>query len=178
MSTDTPKTEGPSLIRVYFEEKGQDFDWWDIEKMGPTMGKVIDCGPFQASVWVGYFVFSSFRPRCQMRFSKDPDDPISVLKYKIKSVEVRYPKHTNEIDPPVVEVGEKYVLDLRGMGQEDFFQVKPKSEVKEGRWVNVLQSAVYANQTEKDNAISQWRDGAILLRLGWLNPETYEIEVP
>lgn len=176
MSTDIQKTEGPSLIRVYFQEKGQDFDWWDIEMMGPTMGKVIDCGPFQASVWVGYFVFSSFRPRCQMRFSKDPDDEIHVLKYKIKSVEPRYPKHLGEIDPPVVTLNQHYVITRHD--EPRGFKIKPKSEEKAGRWINVLDGTVFPNQIEKDNAISRWRDGALLLCLGWYNTVTDEIEVP
>jgi hypothetical protein len=37
------------VTRIHFEDHGQDFLWWDVD----TSGKVIDCGPFQASVWVG-----------------------------------------------------------------------------------------------------------------------------
>lgn len=35
--------------RIHFEDQGQDFLWWDINELD----EVIDCGPFQASVWVG-----------------------------------------------------------------------------------------------------------------------------
>lgn len=37
------------VTRIYFEDHGQDFLWWDID----SLGAVVDCGPFQASVWVG-----------------------------------------------------------------------------------------------------------------------------
>jgi len=32
---------------IQFEDHGQDFLWWVVDETG----KVIDCGPFQASVW-------------------------------------------------------------------------------------------------------------------------------
>lgn len=35
--------------RIHFEDQGQDFLWWDIKELD----EVIDCGPFQTSVWVG-----------------------------------------------------------------------------------------------------------------------------
>jgi hypothetical protein len=41
-----------TLTRVYFEDKGQDFLWWDLDHEK----KVVDCGPFQASVWEGCIV--------------------------------------------------------------------------------------------------------------------------
>lgn len=39
----------PKITRIHFEDWGQDFLWWDID----PEGNVVDCGPFQASVWVG-----------------------------------------------------------------------------------------------------------------------------
>jgi hypothetical protein len=41
------------ITRIYFEDHGQDFLWWDINQDGD----VVDCGPFQASVWVGCEIF-------------------------------------------------------------------------------------------------------------------------
>lgn len=35
--------------RLHFEDQGQDFLWWDINQSD----EVVDCGPFQASIWVG-----------------------------------------------------------------------------------------------------------------------------
>lgn len=42
------------MKRIHFEDHGQDFLWWDIDEEGC----VIDCGPFQADVWIG--VLTSF----------------------------------------------------------------------------------------------------------------------
>lgn len=39
----------PKHRKLHFEDQGQDFLWWEIDEHG----KVVDCGPFQASVWVG-----------------------------------------------------------------------------------------------------------------------------
>ncbi|RKE02341.1 hypothetical protein [Marinifilum flexuosum] len=41
------------MIKVHFEDKGQDFLWWKIT----AQGAVVDCGPFQKSVWCGSFVY-------------------------------------------------------------------------------------------------------------------------
>ncbi len=38
-------------IKVTFQDHGQDFLWWVLEDQ-----KVVDCGPFQASFWVGRVV--------------------------------------------------------------------------------------------------------------------------
>jgi len=35
--------------KLHFEDQGQDFLWWEIN----DQDEVVDCGPFQASVWVG-----------------------------------------------------------------------------------------------------------------------------
>lgn len=37
-----------TTIRFHFEDRGQDFTWWDIDE---ESGEVVDCGPFQASIW-------------------------------------------------------------------------------------------------------------------------------
>lgn len=35
--------------KLHFEDQGQDFLWWEINEEE----EVVDCGPFQASIWVG-----------------------------------------------------------------------------------------------------------------------------
>lgn len=35
--------------RIHFEDQGQDFLWWDIDEDDV----VVDCGPFQGSIWIG-----------------------------------------------------------------------------------------------------------------------------
>lgn len=37
------------VTRIHFQDKGQDFLYWDVD----FLGVVVDCGPFQAFVWVG-----------------------------------------------------------------------------------------------------------------------------
>lgn len=39
----------PKHRKLHFEDQGQDFLWWEINEEE----EVVDCGPFQASVWVG-----------------------------------------------------------------------------------------------------------------------------
>ncbi len=42
-----------SGVRIHFADRGQDFLHWDLFKTGEDTYDVCDCGPFQASVWVG-----------------------------------------------------------------------------------------------------------------------------
>lgn len=44
------------IIRFHFEDRGQDFSWWDVADNGTGVGRVIDCGPFQAYVWTKLYV--------------------------------------------------------------------------------------------------------------------------
>ena len=37
-----------SVIRITFEDNGQDFTHWDVH---PETGKVLDCQPFQYRIW-------------------------------------------------------------------------------------------------------------------------------
>jgi hypothetical protein len=39
------------VIRFHFEDQGQDFSWWDVADNGTGVGRVVDCGPFQAAIW-------------------------------------------------------------------------------------------------------------------------------
>jgi hypothetical protein len=40
------------MKRICFEDKGQDFLYWDID----YVGEVVVCGPFQGWLWVGCIV--------------------------------------------------------------------------------------------------------------------------
>lgn len=43
------------MRRIYFEDDGQDFLWWDLD----DENNVVDCGPFQAWLWVGSWCVDS-----------------------------------------------------------------------------------------------------------------------
>ena len=38
------------IFRIHFEDHGQDFLTWDVNI---ETGKVVDCAPFQSSIWCG-----------------------------------------------------------------------------------------------------------------------------
>ncbi|MEQ8685476.1 MAG: hypothetical protein RIE86_09290 [Imperialibacter sp.] len=42
-------SQSTEVKRYHFEDEGQDFTYWDID----SEGTVVDCGPFQATIWVG-----------------------------------------------------------------------------------------------------------------------------
>lgn len=60
-------------MRIEFKDYGQDFLWWEIDQRG----KVIDCGPFQASVWCGKYVFDpkGLTVGGKVHFSNEASDP-------------------------------------------------------------------------------------------------------
>lgn len=39
------------IIRFHFEDRGQDFLWWDVKDDGRAIGEVVNAGPFQAWAW-------------------------------------------------------------------------------------------------------------------------------
>lgn len=76
--------------RIYFEDHGQDFLWWDLNEKK----EVVDCGPFQASVWVGSKVTSDLEQGTQIDFISKFDD-ILKLNYPIQTIE-NYNHATNQ----------------------------------------------------------------------------------
>jgi hypothetical protein len=38
----------PGQLRIHISDHGQDFLWWTVN----SLGQVVDCGPFQSTVWV------------------------------------------------------------------------------------------------------------------------------
>jgi hypothetical protein len=47
--TGRPEPHESAVVRVQFEDLGQDFLWWDLD----ADGKVTACGPFQEWLWNG-----------------------------------------------------------------------------------------------------------------------------
>ncbi|MEI9885955.1 MAG: hypothetical protein WDN08_05525 [Rhizomicrobium sp.] len=41
-----------TITRVHFEDRGQDFTWFDLRQTGELV-TVIDCGPCQQAMWIG-----------------------------------------------------------------------------------------------------------------------------
>lgn len=68
---------------LHFEDKGQDFLQWTLDEHN----NVIDCAPFQASVWVGCSVIDSsiIQGECPSFLTKRNDR--MTLKYKIEKIE-------------------------------------------------------------------------------------------
>lgn len=73
------------MKKLYFEDKGQDFLWWVVDENGV----VTDCGPFQASLWVGNTVIAP-----ELLLVGDQPEFISkqgnalLLNYKIEKIEI------------------------------------------------------------------------------------------
>jgi len=66
-----------------FEDHGQDFLTWELD----ATGKVIECKPFQASVWCGCIVkeYNSLTPGDKVRFLTKDGDQRTML-YPVESV--------------------------------------------------------------------------------------------
>lgn len=85
------------MMIVYFEDHGQDFLEWLIDD---ETGKVLDCKPYQARIWVGKYVFcprSLSQENCtQVVYSDLPvthfSQKLTAIKYPIKSI-----RHLNPI---------------------------------------------------------------------------------
>ncbi|HAZ00683.1 MAG: hypothetical protein A2W90_14495 [Bacteroidetes bacterium GWF2_42_66] len=69
--------------KIYFEDHGQDFLWWIIDENGT----VIDCGPFQASVWVDCKVLNNEIEIGEFVVFETKVGDIMELKYSIEKIE-------------------------------------------------------------------------------------------
>ncbi len=69
------------MKRVYFEDHGQDFLWWDVNEDG----LVVDCGPFQASIWSGSLVVSKIEVGALISIKRTRQDAITI-KYPIEQI--------------------------------------------------------------------------------------------
>lgn len=70
--------------KITFEDNGQDFLWWAVD----GEGNVVDCGPFQASVWVGSVIIDHelLNPGDEVEFISNQGD-VLVLKHKVETIE-------------------------------------------------------------------------------------------
>jgi hypothetical protein len=81
------------ITRIFFEDQGQDFLWWDLNHEL----KVVDCGPFQASVWVGCIVIddseSGILPGDRVLINSPHVAELIRLNYEVKRIEELEVKH-------------------------------------------------------------------------------------
>lgn len=75
-----------SKTRVYFEDHGQDFLFWDIDN---NTGEVVDCQPFQAFHWTGRIVanVSTLAVGAYVALKRLKGEADLVIKYPIEKVE-------------------------------------------------------------------------------------------
>lgn len=70
------------MIRVHFEDQGQDFLRWDIEK-----GEVVDCQPFQGWFWTGTKINTDeFGPGDFLDITL-PNGDRTMLRYPVEKIE-------------------------------------------------------------------------------------------
>lgn len=81
--------EKQQVIRVHFEDEGQDFLQWDIKDLGEGLGVVVGCSPFQGSVWIDQYILNvdELREGVWVKYSKGPTYPVYTIKYRIEKVE-------------------------------------------------------------------------------------------
>ena len=88
--TDTPERIRVTTI-IEFEDKGQDFLRWELNEEGV----VIDCIPFQGSIWCGKYVFQhEYLYAGHKVFITDVpvtklNQPLTEMNYRVASVSVR-----------------------------------------------------------------------------------------
>jgi len=83
MSKTTVVSQKSAVIRIHFEDNGQDFLWWDVDEHG----NVLDCGPFQASIWVGCIILDpeDLQRGSEVEFVNKSGDML-ILKHKVDRV--------------------------------------------------------------------------------------------
>ena len=69
--------------KINFEDRGQDFLWWVIDENY----EVTDCGPFQASVWVGSQIERETLAVGEQPCFETNTGQYLQLKYKVESIE-------------------------------------------------------------------------------------------
>lgn len=76
---------------IEFEDNGQDFLVWEIALMGDNFGEVINCEPFQSSIWCGQIVlnYDKLEEGGQVVISKSPDDPIYSINHRIERITLK-----------------------------------------------------------------------------------------
>lgn len=83
------------LTKIHFQDKGQDFTEWTVN----DEGVVVDCQPFQASVWVGLKIYNWPCKVGQKPYFRVPGHGKQKLNYKITKIEsVDEPEPTAQPD--------------------------------------------------------------------------------
>lgn len=80
-----PQYQPKAAVRkIHFADHGQDFLWWKVDEAG----FVVDCGPFQASVWCDNVVLfaRSLRPSYPV-FIVTKQGEILEMNYQVEKVE-------------------------------------------------------------------------------------------
>lgn len=73
------------LFKIEFEDHGQDFLFWTIDTQKE---KVVDCGPFQYTVWVGLCCKQkAFEVGGKVAFIDDDGNLMEML-YPIRHIEI------------------------------------------------------------------------------------------
>lgn len=72
------------MKRIYFEDNGQDFLWWEINEAGI----VVDCSPFQSAVWEGSEVIAPdfIKVGDQLEFISKYRDGLRTLIHKVEKI--------------------------------------------------------------------------------------------
>lgn len=75
-------------IRIHFEDRGQDFLWWDLEDRGDDYSyRVTDCGPFQKWFWTKAYVAADSIKIGQPPLVTLDEKTASPLKYAVTRLE-------------------------------------------------------------------------------------------
>lgn len=79
-------TDKKPYARIEFEDNGQDFLWWIIDKEGLVIG----AGPFQAGIWIGNEVelellAEGICPLFASKYDEQPQ-PMRELKHQVERI--------------------------------------------------------------------------------------------
>ena len=111
-----------SIITLHLEDHGQDFLWFQVKD-----GQIVDCGPFQASTWVGMTIAKAGHAEGeQIAWAKGDTilftDSGRTLKYPVAKVEGQ---DEGELSFPILSTGEVTLLGLLAGTDEVAIHNKP-----------------------------------------------------
>lgn len=82
-----PAAERPTL-RIYFDDQGQEFLWWDLAPRG-RQHRVVGCGPCLASGWSGVIVLGKIYVGARLTVRVPRHLGRRLLNYRINRLEPR-----------------------------------------------------------------------------------------
>ena len=85
---EVPHELNPTHTKIRFEDHGQDFLEWVIEDLGGGLGKVIECSPFQNSIWSKMYVLNYDELDIDVRpqVSESPAHEVFRMNYSINEI--------------------------------------------------------------------------------------------